>query len=157
MTMTTNDVSKARQDAAQAGRREAEDDFARFAANRANGLELPADGALRNAWLAAYAARFAELAAPYADEGRLIAAGRKPLFHAGQRIEFTRFDDLALNRDNWVAGEVYGYFEPRWQPLATVSRWLQLEVRVLGKRGGPVGKPIEISECQVRVPQDVTP
>ena len=153
--MTISNVSEAFQDAARVARQEAEDDFRLLAANRMNGRYLPSDGALRNAWLAAYAARFAELAAPSATESRLAAAGRTPRFYAGQRIEFSRFDDLALHRDKWVAGEVAGYLDPEYQPLP--GRPLMLEVRVLGKRGRPVGRFIEVGEFQVRVPQDVTP
>jgi len=150
----TNETMTDRQMARLAGLREAEDDFARLAANRADGLNLPEDGALRSAWLAAYAERFAELAEPYVIETQLIAAGREPRFHAGQRIEFATFEDFALKLDEWTAAVVTRYFEPEWQPLATVSRYLQLTVRVLGKRGLPIGKRIEVSERQVRLPQD---
>ena len=155
-TMTEQTTGSDRQEAARAGRREATEDFTRAAADgywqRTIGLHLPADGALRNAWLAAYAARFAELAAPYMTETRLIAAGRAPRFHAGQRIEFASLDCIALGRGEWQAGEVAGYFEPDWQPL---PGWpLRLDVRVIGKRGNPIGKDIEVSEYQVRLPQD---
>jgi hypothetical protein len=165
-TMTTAAADSGRQEAAQAGRREAEGDFARAASDdylirarkghweRVTGLHLPADGALRNAWLAAYAARFAELAAPCMTETRLIAAGREPRFHAGQRIEFASLDCIVLGRGEWQAGEIAGYFEPEWQPLPSVSHNLQLTVRAIGKRGNPVRKRIEVSEYQVRLPQD---
>lgn len=142
-----------RQEAAQAGRQAAEEDFRRLAANRADGLPLPEDGALRGAWLAAYATRFADLAEPYAIEGRLIAAGREPRFHAGQRIEFTSFESIALKRPEWREGEVDCYYEPDSQPVYP-GPVLRLDVRVIGQRSKPIGKPIEVSEFQVRVPQE---
>lgn len=144
MTETQPASPQARQDAARAGRQAAEDDFARLAGDR---------DALRNAWLAAYTHKFAELAAPCATEARLIAAGRVPVFHAGQRIEFASWDLLALGRGEWQAGEVDSYYEPDWQPVYP-GPVLRLDVRVIGKRGQPIGKPIEVSEYQVRVPQD---
>lgn len=137
-----------------AGTSEAEEDFRLLAANQVKAPRLPADGALRNAWLAAYARKFAELAAPAMTENRLVAAGRAPRFHAGQRVEFTRFDLLALGRAEWQAGEVAGYFEPEWQPLPSVNANLNLTVQVTGKRGLPIGREIEVSEYQVRLPQD---
>lgn len=141
-----------RQETAQAARQSAEADFARLQANRDNGVRLPEDGTLRGAWLAAYATRFADLAEPYAIEGRLIAAGRAPCFHAGQRIEFASFDSIALGRGEWRAGEVDSYYDLDWQPVYGPGT-LRLDVRVTGQRDKPIGKPIAVSEFQVRVPQ----
>ena len=159
MTTMDENTSSDRVKARLAGIRAAVSDFAAAGADgmwqRTAGLHLPADGALRNAWLAAYAEQFAELTAPCMTETRLVAAGRVPLFHAGQRIEFTSFDDFALNGGVWQAGEVDGYYEPDWQPKIG-DRALRLDVRVIGRRGQPIGKRIEVQEFQVRVPQEVS-
>lgn len=139
----------------QAAREAAGADFQLLAAGLAGNSLVPADGTLRNAWLAAYAARFADLAEPCTIENALVADGRAPRFYAGQRVRFTAsFADFALHRGTWEAGEVTRYLGAAFQPLPSVSQNLRLFVRAIGKRSAPIGKLIEVAEFQVREAQE---